>query len=164
MTFKIFISHSIDNIGIVEQIKTMFEQKGMDAYVAVSHFQPGASILEKVKENIRSANYFLLLYTKSAEKSSWVQQEIGMALNMNKDIIPIIEENVAVPASLQGIEYVRLKKGDVSSCLQKVCDFLVEKKIAIADRNKLLGTALILVGAVLVTTMVSDSDDMTDIN
>lgn len=159
MAFKVFISHCMENIGLVEQIRIMFEQKGLEAYIAVSNFQPGKPIDEKIIENIKSSNIFLLLYTKAAEKSNWVQNEIGIAVTMKKHIIPIIEEGVEAPPLLQGLEHIKLDTNDANSCIQKVCDYLTKIKVSKEDRKSVLAPILLFIGAVVLAALISDDEE-----
>lgn len=156
MAFKVFISHSMENMGLVEQAKEMLEQKGLEAYVAVSNPQPGKRIDEKIIEHIKSSKYFLLLYTKEAAKSQWVHTEIGMAVNMKKTIIPIIEEGVEVPPLLQGIEYIKMDTINVENCINAVCDYLIKIKASKDEQKIILAMVLIFIAVLLIVALAAE--------
>lgn len=156
MATKVFISHCMKNIELVNQAKAMLEQKGLNAYVAVSEPEPGQKLDEKIVNHIKSSSYFLLLYTKDAEGSPWVNSELGIAVSMNKKIIPIIEEGVRLPSIISGIEYVKLDSINPETCIQSVCDYLYGLK-ASKDATKIIVAAiLILLGILVLATILSE--------
>ena len=156
MATKVFISHSMKNIELVNQAKAMLEQKGLNAYVAVSEPEPGQKLDEKIVNHIKSSSYFLLLYTKDAEGSPWVNSELGIAVSMNKKIIPIIEEGVRLPSIISGIEYVKLDSINPETCIQSVSDYLYGLK-ASKDVTKIIVAAiLILLGILVLATILSE--------
>jgi len=156
MATKVFISHSMKNIELVNQAKAMLEQKGLNAYVAVSEPEPGQKLDEKIVNHIKSSSYFLLLYTKDAEASPWVNSELGIAVSMNKKIIPIIEEGVQLPSIISGIEYVKLDSINPETCIQGVCDYL-SGLMASKDETKIIVAAiLILLGILVLASILSE--------
>jgi len=156
MATKVFISHSMKNIELVNQAKAMLEQKGLNAYVAISEPEPGEKLDEKIINNIKSSTFFLLLYTKDAETSPWVNHELGIAVSMKKKIIPIIEEGVTLPAILNGIEYVKLDSISPETCIQSVCDYLY-KIVASKDETKIIVAAVfIFIGVFVLATILSE--------
>ena len=156
MATKVFISHSMKNIELVNQAKAMLEQKGLNAYVAVSEPEPGQKLDEKIVNHIKSSSYFLLLYTKDAEGSPWVNSELGIAVGLNKKIIPIIEEGVRLPSIISGIEYVKLDSINPEKCIQSVCDYL-GGLMASKDETKIIVAAiLILLGILVLATILSE--------
>ena len=156
MATKVFISHSMKNIELVNQAKAMLEQKGLNAYVAVSEPEPGEKLDEKIVNHIKSSSYFLLLYTKDAEGSPWVNSELGIAISMNKKIIPIIEEGVQLPSIISGLEYVKLDSINPETCIRSVCDYL-HGLMASKDVTKVIVAAiLILLGILVLATILSE--------
>ncbi|MHA1542790.1 MAG: toll/interleukin-1 receptor domain-containing protein [Candidatus Hodarchaeales archaeon] len=156
MATKVFISHSMKNIELVNQAKAMLEQKGLNAYVAVSEPEPGEKLDDKIVNHIKSSSFFLLLYTKDAETSPWVNSELGIAVSMNKKIIPIIEEGVQLPSIISGIEYVKMDSINPGTCIQGVCDYL-SGLMASKDETKIIvASILILLGVVVLASILSE--------
>ena len=94
----------------VEQVKKILDNSAIDVFVAEHTVMPGESILSKIKNNIKSCDLFLLLWSKNSKKSEWVQNEIGIAISDGKSIIPILLDHKAqLPDFLKDIEAIKFK-------------------------------------------------------
>ena len=155
MAFRIFISHSVQDMELVNSLKNMLTMRGLDTYVSVSEPEPGRKLIEKVKENIKSSSHFLLLLTKESVQSTWVQNEIGIALSLEKTIIPIVEKGVEVPSILQGIEYLRFDSLDPSECISTITEYLVGRKATQREVKIILGIILVLFAVLVFVSLKS---------
>lgn len=148
--FKVFISHSTEDLDIVSTIANRLRTDDFDVYVAEFRPEPGRRLPEKIQENIESSDCVVVLLTSSAIKSVWVQQEIGIAKSSNKVIIPIVEKGVTVKGVLEGVEYIPLdreKLNATTDVLAKSIDRLRRKQITYTTGQaaKLLGISFITV-------------------
>jgi len=96
----IFISHSTKNDDFVKKLREALELHGEDTWVD-SREVTGGDILEAaVQENIRGANYFLVVLSLDALSSKWVKNEIRWAQDEEKKrddgykIIPVVLPDV----------------------------------------------------------------------
>jgi hypothetical protein len=69
---------------------------------------PGLSIRQKVDVAIEQAHLFLLLWSSRSQASEWVGYEIETARRLGKRILPVLVEDVELPAELEDIEAVPL--------------------------------------------------------
>ena len=155
MAFKIFISHSIEDMELVHYFKSMLSQKGLETYVAVSEPEPGRKITDKITNHIKSSSHVLLLLTKKAAESSWVQNEIGIAVSMKKTIIPIIEAGVKIPSIIKDIEYVTFDSENPNECIIKISEYLFNLKTSSDEVKLLIGILLIFLGILGIAAFLS---------
>ena len=111
MIFKIFISHSGDDKIYVDSLVNSLEcVVEIEPYVATYYPKPGTSLTQKIVNELKLSNYMVVLLTRKASLSQWVNQEIGYFFAQGKPMIPIVEEKVKVEAFLEGVEHISLAK------------------------------------------------------
>ena len=91
-TFKVFISHATAEDGnLVNWMADALDRLHIRAYVYERYLMGGRNRFELIKSMILACPYFLVVLTKDGIRSQWVNQEIGYAVGMGKNLIPIIE-------------------------------------------------------------------------
>jgi len=99
MPLKAFISYSSKDMPIVEQIQKTIKASDIDVFVAKDSIKPGESLNDSIIKNIKESDLFILLWSKNADKSAYVKQEIGIATGANKQIIPfVLDKRAKLPA------------------------------------------------------------------
>lgn len=123
---RIFFSHGAGDREIAELYKTQIEQMNMSVYLFEQDQQPGRSVAEKVKQEIRNADIFLVLLTRKSQYSPYVQQEIGCAELAGKPIIPLVEAGTDRRAlgMLEGREYISFDADDAYRALSGTQTYL----------------------------------------
>jgi hypothetical protein len=92
----VFLSYSHKDSDFVDRLAAGLGQEGVEVWRDVKEIRGGESISKKVEEGLRKADFYLLLLSKSALGSRWVDLEYRTALNLsivsNKTdwIIPIV--------------------------------------------------------------------------
>lgn len=151
MAYKIFISHSTKDLDLVDMIAEIIKQRGAFPYISGKDESPGMTIKDQVKANIKDSKCVFVVLTKDGANAEWVSTEIGIAIGMDKIIIPFIEKGVTLPDALVDIKYITFDRTDSDSfspslkSLKRSIDDLVERENR-QTRNLLmfLGGALIL--------------------
>ena len=105
---KVFISHSTKDFKLVKILVKFLEGYGIEAYIAERDYRIGRSLSQKIKQNIDTSNYFLVVYTTNGKESDFVQQEIGIWIDKGRDtdLIPFVEKGLNPSAFLSGVEYI----------------------------------------------------------
>jgi|GEM_PF-6986099 len=103
---KVFISHSVKDMEIAEQLERALTDKTTQVILAVKNLKPGEYILEKVKSMIQGCNAFIAILTENSLRSFNVAMEVGMALALNKKHIFLVEEGKQQPTLLSGKEVI----------------------------------------------------------
>jgi hypothetical protein len=125
---QVFISHSSADAILVDWIATQVQAVGCRPYLAERDIQPGRALAEKVREEIAASAALLVVLTDSAHSSSYVQQEIGAAVQSGLQVIPLVEHGMARAqlAMLDGIEHIRFDRLDLADVSANLTAALLE--------------------------------------
>jgi hypothetical protein len=109
---KIWISYSRHDLPFVNRLKDELQNYGNDVLLIDADFDVGDNILSRINEQIKQADAFLLVFSKSSERSPWFNSEIFMILDEKaskrdgKPLIPIVlNKNVKLPPIVDQIFY-----------------------------------------------------------
>lgn len=86
---RVFISYSEENKKIASGIKENLNRFGVQAFLAHDDIPPGKEWISEILKNIKNADIFIALLSKDFQKSKWTDQETGIAVCLDKFIIPI---------------------------------------------------------------------------
>ncbi|NVM19592.1 MAG: toll/interleukin-1 receptor domain-containing protein [Candidatus Lokiarchaeota archaeon] len=106
---KVFISHSAKDVKLVDNLVKFLEGFDIDAYIAERDYKIGRSLSQKIRQNIDTSDYFLVVYTINGKDSNFVNQEIGYWIDKKRDsdFIPFVEEGLNPGGFLSGVEYIQ---------------------------------------------------------
>lgn len=141
--FSAFVSYCSKDTQRVRPIVDYIAQiQGLNIFFAEISLQPGDSIGQRIVQNITNANVFLLFHSQCARESTYVQQEIGVAIANNKIIVPLLLDDIKPSGMLEGVQYLKLNDPHtIGSEAERLFKFLsqgVQQKIQ-DDRNRMLG-------------------------
>lgn len=130
MPLKVFVSHHMSkkDLAVIDPIIKRAEADDIRMYLAERDPKAGELVSEKVKREIRDSDCVLAVFTKAATRSEWVQQEIGLAKGLGKDIVPLVEQGAKVGALLCGIEYISFRRREIEDIQNKVINRLEQLK------------------------------------
>lgn len=106
--FKVFISHATIDSALVSWIAEGLDRLHIRSFVYENYQIGGQNRFEKIKSFITACPYFLVLLTRDGIASQWVNQEIGYAVGMGKNIIPIIEVDELTGIRIKSKGFVEL--------------------------------------------------------
>lgn len=85
----VFISHASKEADLANRFADILNSIGLPAFVYGRFRLGGQNRFDVIRNRITECPYFVLLLTKSARSSQWVNQEIGFAAAKDKVIIPL---------------------------------------------------------------------------
>lgn len=140
MAYKVFISHSTRNQGLVISLANLLSKFGIEVLVAEWYLTPGERLDEKVVEQIRKSDCVVALLTRDGIRSNWVQQEIGYALASNVPLIPLVEKGIdsEALAALQGKEYIEYDPYQPQQALIETSSYVKSLKLTKGERAETL--------------------------
>lgn len=107
--FKVFISHATIEDGLlVNWIAEALDRLHIRAFVYERYQRGGQNRFEVIKSHIRICPYFLVVLTVDGIASQWVNQEIGYAVGVGKELIPIVEVDTYTGKLIQSRGFVEL--------------------------------------------------------
>jgi hypothetical protein len=145
MAYKVFISHSTRDQGLVMYLARLLQKFGVDASVAEWYLTPGEPLDKKVLGQIRGSDCIVVLLTRNGMRSTWVHQEIGYSLEQSKPIIPIVEKGVESKdlGALQGKEYVEYDPHRYDEAINKLVSYVESLKLKKQKQTLLVLGALL---------------------
>ena len=147
--FHLFLSHSSADAPLALRIKTHIEETGgAQVYLAELDVEPGADLAAKVQTEIRRSDATIVLLTRNAIESAYVNQEVGFALN-GQIVIPIVEKGFdrSRLGMLQGREYIEIDPSSPDDSLSRLNAYVIARtrRKDQAELILLLGLAGLLV-------------------
>lgn len=154
MAYRVFISHSAQDQGLVISLANLLSKFGVEVFVAEWYLTPGERLDKKVFEQIKKSDCIVALLTRNGMRSSWVQQEIGYSLQRDKPVIPMVEKGIEPKdlAALQGREYIEYDRYQYQQALSKLSTYVKSLKLRKEEKEKVL---LVLGGLLAFLLLVS---------
>lgn len=150
MAYKVFISHSTSDRGLIIYLANLLNKFGVKSFVAEWYLTPGEPLDKKVFSQIDKSDCVVALLTRNGIRANWVQQEIGYSLKQDKPVIPIVEKGVRDIATLQGKEYIEYDPYKYQEALIKLSTFVKSLKLKKEEKEK----ALLVLVALLVFVLL----------
>jgi len=115
----------------------MVRRAGFEPAIAEDIPEPGVELTEKIQEKIREATIFLVIFTEHSIRSEWVKKELAYAEQLQKPIIPLKEESIAVDFPIEWIEFSRNEKPEIvaSKIISAIDDSLRKNAPQIASND-----------------------------
>ncbi len=107
MAYKAFISYSTKDIPNVDALRALLQFPDVECFVSEYAVTPGAPLASAIKNAILACDLFVLLWSKNAAASEWVNQEIGIAHGCQKPILPfVLDQGLSLPGFIKELRYV----------------------------------------------------------
>lgn len=105
-----FLSYSSDDQEIADDIYDQLTDFGLNVSRDVERVEYGDDWYDKLQWEIETCPWFIVLLSSNSEGSKYQQQEISLATNHNKNIIPILVdiEPEEMPSELSRFHALRL--------------------------------------------------------
>jgi hypothetical protein len=147
MDYKVFISHSTDDQRLVVSLANLLSKYEMKVSVAEWYLTPGEPLTNKIFKQINESDCVVVLLTENGMRSEWVKQEIAIALNKRKIIIPLVTKGIRPNelAALQGREYIEFDPDMPRDALLKTSKYVKSLKLKKQDKEK----ALLIAGGII---------------
>ena len=99
--FQVFLSYSNVDRPIADQIVEHLENQNLACWIAPRNVTPGQSWANEIVSAIKQCRVFLLVFTKSSNKSKQVIREVEQAIDNNCIIIPFRVDDVPMSNELK---------------------------------------------------------------
>ena len=168
MEYDVFISHSSKDKTIADAICHALEENDIRCWIAPRDIRPGKTWASEIGQGIKNSQIVLLVYTKNANQSEAVSNEIDIAFSNKKTIIPFLIDNTPMNEDFNFylnrkhwlVAYPDYKK-KFAELINSVCHILNKNKngnIVVAPQKTSLsiwakiGVALVIVAAISVVS------------
>lgn len=147
-----FISYGSSDRRFAEYVRRELSQQHIDPFMAPASLEPGQNWSEAILANLRGANWVIALVSRSAAKSSYVNQEIGGALVASKKVVPVVwdMDPSELPGWLRNYQAI-----DLRACTLPELQAAIAALAKRINQDKVVGLvilAALVAGAVVVAT------------
>ena len=84
----VFISYSSKTADLADAMVAYLEKKGITCWYAPRNIEPGSEWVSAIKNALQTTKVFVLLYTHQSNESRQVMNEVALAFNAGKIMIP----------------------------------------------------------------------------
>lgn len=149
MAYKVFISYSSKNLDIVQWAHATLAQPGFtEVFAAEYSVVPSAALNKEIIQAIRTCDLFVLLWTQEARKSDYVPQEIGIAVDANRTILPVVmEDDLPVPGFISDLKYLPAHRNFEGS-FQWLAQFVRDNATRQQNNQNLAALVATLIGGI----------------
>lgn len=154
---KLFISYSHTDEIVANLLVHILKTNGIECFY--DRQLPAAQAFDvNLQEMIKEADVVLLLLTKSAASSAWVNQEIGFAIAMQKPVWPLAMEEDIQPRGLISTtqSYSLFDWSDPSRTISKLVEALETHSLHHANPYKAFGLPQVIRGKIPRTKFIVD--------
>jgi TIR domain len=124
---KAFISYSHKDRALAREVKEQLANFGVPAFLAHEDIKPSAAWLTTIQAELRGCDLFLPLLTNNFPRSKWTDQESGVALGLDKLIVPLRVD--IIPYGFIGVlQAVHLNPDKPRAACRAVISVLIEQR------------------------------------
>jgi len=106
---KIFISHAWEDKELVRQLEKVLRAAGAEVWVDHAELRGGQNLPKRISNALEWCNTLLLIWSKAAADSRWVELEWTNALSLGKVIVPCRRDRIALPAIMANTLFLDFK-------------------------------------------------------
>jgi predicted nucleotide-binding protein len=113
----VFISHSFSDENWVREFANSLQQRGLSVW-SDEPVPLGQSWTEAIEKGLRESNFIVLLVTADSLRSPNLFFELGAAMGMGKQLIPVVSKDLdpmLLPASLRERKYLLKNSPDATA-------------------------------------------------
>ena len=97
----VFLSYSSKNKNVADAVVAEFEQHGIRCWYAPRDIVPGQEWVSAIHDAITACSLFVLIYTDSSNESKQVANEVALAFNSGKTLIPFRLSDAEMSSELE---------------------------------------------------------------
>ncbi|EMJ96681.1 toll/interleukin-1 receptor domain-containing protein [Leptospira alstonii] len=140
----IFISHKSTDKPVARTLKQDLEKVGFKVWLDEDQIRVGDSISSKIQEGLQESDFLLILLSKAALESGWVQAEWKSKyldeINLDQVVIlPILLETCSIPILLKDKKYADFRN-DYQSGLSDLKEALIFHNSTIQNISSIQST------------------------
>lgn len=128
----VFLSYNQAEEETARRLGVHLNLVGVDVWFDEWEIHAGDSIPGKLNEGLATFDTFILLWSKNAERSSWVRSELESAIQRgikerNVRIIPLKLDATELPTLLQPLKWIDLSSTSIPEVVREIMGFSNER-------------------------------------
>lgn len=94
MKYDVFISYSSKDVDVAEKVCQTLENKKITCWMAPKSLEPGKSYASEIVRGIKNSLIFVLVFSSNSNTSQHVMNEVDIAFNSHKTIVPFMIHDI----------------------------------------------------------------------
>jgi hypothetical protein len=107
-----FISYSAKDAIIACLTALELEHRGIKVWIDFEKIAVGENLALRISEAIDISDIVIVVWSKNAQSSIWVQREWAAAVVNQKKIVPLIIDDTPLPSLLKIYRYIDFRNGE----------------------------------------------------
>ena len=122
----VFFSYAHRDKAIVDKVANALRRYRVATWIDRERAQVGAVLMDQIRSGLTDADAFVVFASHSSLESSWVNHEMKYFINerltgnSGPPIIPVVLDDVELPAILRDVLYVDLRDGNVRDAARRI--------------------------------------------
>src|SRR5712664_3263402 len=107
--YDVFISHSTSSVAYGRDLFHELDLRGIRVFYDALSVPPGAPMEGAIRDALKNSRSVVLVVDPSSASSQWTAFELGAALGMGKQVVPILSPEVSpnnIPSAIKGLQAV----------------------------------------------------------
>lgn len=158
-TYDVFLSYSHSDMAIARAIAERLKARGLGIFLDDSMLIAGSALNEALEGALRHARAVVVLLSREAASSQWVNQETAYALRRQQTVIPVLLDRDALDSPLGSLlgdrVFIDCTDHDPWQAAERVAEALGARQPHMVHRMLKLRLNVALLAAVLVVSMAT---------
>jgi hypothetical protein len=137
---KVFISHSSKDSEVVQKIVKVLQSFQIEYWVDFEQLEIGGNIIETINKNLENTSYFMLIWSKNANDSNVVRNEMEAFLSSyvsSKTPLIILKiDETDLPPLFSGTLYNKISKNVNEEDIIKIISIIKNNYLKNSERVK----------------------------
>ena len=122
----VFFSYSQKDKNIVKAVASGLQNEGIDVWIDEQEIMFGDSIVKAISKGLDSADFLAFFMSNNSLSSKWASRELDVMISRRLSkrgsavIIPILLEDVEVPALLRDVQYLDMRDGNIDRAINNL--------------------------------------------
>jgi len=156
VSFSVFVSASWKDRDTVDKLVRILQQYEIQPILSWDMIRVGDPIVNRIRQQIRASDCVLAIIGKHGGRSESMDFEVGMAIGLNKIVVPLIEEGADIPKALIEKQYILIDKNRPELSYERAAAYLNSLKIEKERRNAIGGLVLLGIGLLFLAALGSE--------
>ena len=114
---SLFLCYAIQDTAFVKRLSNALKSAGLRIPDDELYFTVGISSVENINKAISDSDYVVVILSKAALASAWVDGALRIALLCNEDqqdayVLPVLVEDCEIPPPLSGLNYADFRESE----------------------------------------------------
>ncbi|MGD0994944.1 MAG: toll/interleukin-1 receptor domain-containing protein [Candidatus Bathyarchaeia archaeon] len=155
MTFKVFISSSVLDSTVANELKNNLERYGIISVLSPNNEAMSLPYEQFVRNQIQTSDCLLAIMGKGGSRLENVNYELGMAVALNKIVLPFVEKGSNIPQFLAQKAFIVFDRDNPRLSYERTAQYLNQLKIEKEKRDSIGGLLLLGLGIILLGALAS---------